>query len=1264
MSLSVQCIKQSAQNKAEECYNMLVDESGFAIKEKLFANNPGIDFYPNFLKLQIESNSGVTIKDNNSLLLYYSQSLPKHPKVFVTNVFDIIENKYDITKLYKESRTDDDYFQDTLTELRNEGFIDLREEDLEFVVKVIMLKYDTETYQDVLQEEVTQYLQQQLQKQSKLSEHYSEEKQSLEAFYDLSYNTTDFSQYYDELEENVPEFMFSNVTILFKSKYYESGVKGRFIKLDQIYNQIELNSRIPFVAISLQGDHGNPMVKVFNKLLDDVPQREIKSWILNEKKKRGLASYKKIKGLMLKYKVPKSEIALGYLTVNIYNNGLIYARVSTESEDDISSASLDSIVKVIRESVDSIVTIVNSIAGVFTKSRHLDRTADCDMYYESLSASLVTKANISKAHLIDILTNTYVSDNMFEIKDTLSEDILSMYYKKYGKRESEENDTDRRGLIVNVKDNQYKQDSSVITVYGAFSLNQMIAIVKQIILLTESFEQESKTKSKQKLKEKSHIKNLRKQGVEILSTKCQKPRQPKIGDTSLQPLPKSYALEYKTVRYVCPTKDYPYPGFTNENIVCCFKKDQRRRPTYIRNTKSSDLEIIVQPSNFKIKVKDSNGKTFDTFAIKIVSDYIDGFDETNSMSRYYFITDDNVLTTITNNELIETLEEEGSNIWLDSMPLAKILTEPPKNKCNFPPDMSKRTSTDINAVCKHHKKNKIFGYNSNSYPCCFDKERDVHVNKRRKEVDITKQHILMTDKILDFQRIGVLPVGLDTLFNGLINNKGGKLYRMGVLQNKSAFLNAILLAIGNKISINKRINNANEMKNLLTNYLKEHPDEFEKLNTGNISFKYESSSNYMRNILDNVTEIYWNDIVDLVQRITKHNILVLDIPYKTSESTKVPDYENIRLICNSSVSMKKDQPFIILIKRLKTFEVVISMSETKSDSSPKIKYTFMMNRNGDLKSGIVNFLLSYYEASCIKEDVYPENFPYKELMNTIDVVEVLRNTEHDIIAQVINKYNKVEYLMTKKGILIPVRDTGIAELGKVVTTKQLRKGGKLLNMKQYIEGIKHLNRELKKIDKKIEVIGVAVDNDQSTILTRALLTNYGKFVPVANEPFEPVNNIKLLDFKYYEDINDAILYNDSNGNRERTFNQIMKSFKTEIFEKKKQLGAKIVNNPDVKERIIQINRDVASTKTTKIAQLVNIFKDLLGGESSSVKSDFILHQIANDVLNDNVENLLLDNLVTSDVFNPKEVTQRDTESVLMSVDEIKKWVKKYEQQFS
>ena len=69
---------------------------------------------------------------------------------------------------------------------------------------------------------------------------------------------------------------------------------------------------------------------------------------------------------------------------------------------------------------------------------------------------------------------------------------------------------------------------------------------------------------------------------------------------------------------------------------------------------------------------------------------------------------------------------------------------------------------------------------------------------------------------------------------------------------------------------------------------------------------------------------------------------------------------------------------------------------------------------------------------------------------------------------------------------------------------------------------------------------------------------------------------------------------------------------------------------------------------------------ILSGYTMTNHVEFLLKHIANEMILDNVENSLLNGIVVSQ-NNGNEVIKRETESVLLNMDDIYKWIKTYQQ---
>lgn len=174
-----------------------------------------------------------------------------------------------------------------------------------------------------------------------------------------------------------------------------------------------------------------------------------------------------------------------------------------------------------------------------------------------------------------------------------------------------------------------------------------------------------------------------------------------------------------------------------------------------------------------------------------------------------------------------------------------------------------------------------------------------------------------------------------------------------------------------------------------------------------------------------------------------------------------------------------------------------------------------------------------------------------------------------------------------------------------------------------------------------------------------VLTNFGQIIPVKKGKY---NDLKypLIDINFYPDADKYI----SNGveliNREEKWSNSRKEDYENIFIIKKELGKKISNDENMKNEITTIIKNEKITKFRKIELLNNIFKNILSLSTFIKFTEVELSDIANEVINDNVENLLINNVVMEYSYNKNEIKSRDTESIWLNINDITNWFKKYE----
>lgn len=1204
--------------------NILLDDSIKKIKEKLFIYNP--EFIPALLKIEVKDK---IVKDSNELLLEYFDEYNQESIIYIY----ILQNE--LNKL-NESEIMELYLNRNEAEYKNDGFIDLTPDDMQFILKFTILQRNIYNEEDIRYEDIEDYILILQEKRNVLVEKYEE--------YDKDVSIQEFYKLAKDVDVGEYNIIYNDINLNIVGENFESGSKGIFIKLNEIYNILELNESIPFIVLGKRsGESKMPQIKIYNKLINTVNEKEIKSWILNEKKKLNEATYKIIKGLLI-----KSKFGNNYLTINILPNGLLDVNLKLSEIEQEKYNNLNDIIDDIKKNIDNVIRYINSFNGVFLQSKRISLTENSIITINSIDTSIETDVYINKTKFQQLITQKMISENILELKNIDSLEFLSAFYKKFKTRDHMD---DIKGITINIRDNPYREDSSVIKIFGANNYNQTLIIFWTILILNEMsillknngvFDDFI---SKRKIKEKTNKKRLKEQGINFDSRECQAIRQPILNTENKPPIIEdSYTITFKNQNYQCNSHAYPYPGFTKNNVVCCFKYTQAGNENYIKNVNPESLDILVEPSNFKITIENKkDGSLFETFVIKIVADYQPGFNELNSMPRYYYLTNSkNQLTQddlepIYNKELIKDIENED-NIWLDRVSLAQIIYPSATNKCSFKPDLNNRIS--LNQPCKAYKKEKheFFGYTAKSIPCCFDKPREEHVSRKKKESDITKQYIIQSpDKILHYQKIGFLPDDISKLFKLFYDSPDlDVFYRMGIVQNNSSFLNVILLAMNNIINKNL-INNHLEFKQYIIQYLQANPLIFNELNNGDISVKY-TLNKYINYINNDETFLNWNILIDLLEKMLKRNIIVIDV-----------SGDNSKLLCRKDHELNSkyfNRPFIIILKRKDTFELVVQLILNKTKKNDII-------REFDYNNKIIKFLTEYYKDTCIKENIYPINYPYIPINNFefyINNSEFQNNSTIGYIKyQIKNSFNKINFLMTSKGCLIPILENGIIDNSniQIVSFKNLITQKTLLSLKDYIIFFKIFN---KITFQKVNITGLV---ESETDKIGGIMTNYGVIIPYLKNEQDNMYEYPILDFKYYLDIDEKLQSQNVSPNNFIKYTESNNQLKIDMFNMKKVIGREIFKRPYVKDYFEKLIKNSELTKNEKIYRIIKVFKQIPKLELNIT----LLKAIANEIINDNKENLILNNIITSDTFNKNDVIIRDSESILLNIDDIRQWIK-------
>lgn len=921
-------------------FNVFIDSS----REMIISNI--LEYYPNWYRSQVQVYIHLTgperfiLMDSDSIPLSYYVNFKdlEHLKdiriLSVSNMFSVKGNDEE-SSLKKKFALSQSYYMDKdilLSSFHQLGFKSLQVSDLETIIKSLYNKQNKDS-----------------------ADSDSDSDNEVDNEVDISYKSNIKPVEYlfqDDVSLNVLVSKVYSFVEFQRVQKIQGPVKN-FIDLTKLYNSIILSLDVPFVA--LNGKYTEDKVPIFklHESTSDLPESLVKSWMINEHKKE--ASYKQIDGvtIMISFDLPE-EVEHKFpffLMLSINETGLLTCVFDLEARNvsgGVIAKSLKGYIKEIpyMEITSKINEIIErwNFFNIFKSQVQRNLDVFDDFKIKKMSIHYITNKRINKKEWDRFMRKKGVIKSL-ETLLTLNNtegDLVSLNYLNRPMGISP--------LIINITDNMYQYNSSVIKImkgenevqmYIVFLLIQGITY-KNVSLLKDDY-------TKQMLTFDTKAKRLKRLGIEIDSTNCQKNSMPIVSDTqqvveTLPGRPRAYDLYFNGHRYICDDPKVPYPGFTNKGIVCCYKEYQKNKENY-KNIMGFTDEL-VQPSNKQIVLKDSNGGTFTTFAIKKLGEN----------GGYYYIDSSDELVRVENEELIEELDKEDS--WLPETFLEDLLIIPQKGDCKNPPDFSK---PDVDK-CNEYETHPYFGYTLNSVPCCF-KTPPVSktMKKRLTKSRLGNKHLLRKTIILPPNREGMFVK--DSMLDVFFSMKGNYV-RRGFSQSNQNLL-YILLDVLYEENTRTDILNLVKLRDSLQVFTK--LDIYRELNNGLLAseYSYEYYLHYIQAI-DNDLDIRL--VLDLFSRYLRCNIIIVDI-------------KHAQIVCTPNVPKDSSNTYSIVLLRHteETKRVHYELLVLKTEYDSYIRF--------DMDHILIKTLLEYYKESCKREynppNGYQEMYTFKDILSRI-----------------------------------------------------------------------------------------------------------------------------------------------------------------------------------------------------------------------------------------------------------------------------------------
>jgi len=503
------------------------------------------------------------------------------------------------------------------------------------------------------------------------------------------------------------------------------------------------------------------------------------------------------------------------------------------------------------------------------------------------------------------------------VRKLLQNEVLSTYFL-----ELKRTDADLSVLYENVtfivSENVYEKDSSIVTCTRG-TPKQILNVLETLWL----FSQALGSKSNKKVKARTVKSKLKEAGFLFNSKKCQPPRQPEIVDSDAP----GETVTFGKWKFGCPNKSHPHPGFLKDNIPCCFKNNQIGNEAFIRNTDPGSLDTFVSVSNVRIDSRILVKKDDAGYLI---------YPENDKKDRLVPVNDVDI----------------ESVIWSNKVPLATVIYPPSKTNCAVPLNTQNGMVIFRNPedACK---KGLYFGFDIDGIPCCGTTPREIKAKAAARSK--VKYIGNTTNKLLNNGKIGKLPVEIGNLL-------GDSFYRMGVLQNKTAFQNALALPL-------PIVDQA----------------QFERLDNGCVQQKYDSLGAY----LDSGN---YKDLSHAFAENNQVNILILRIK------------DDVKLDHLAPANVSKARGTIVLLKKDDSFEPVVKLDQGNVINGPGVQH-----------------LLDFARDSLETVNIFPKDYPFKVRRTPSDLGPVVTGQ----IKNAFNKTDYVKVKTDSGSAIVPIVESGL-----------------------------------------------------------------------------------------------------------------------------------------------------------------------------------------------------------------------------------------------
>jgi hypothetical protein len=468
------------------------------------------------------------------------------------------------------------------------------------------------------------------------------------------------------------------------------------------------------------------------------------------------------------------------------------------------------------------------------------------------------------------------------------------------------------------------------------------------------------------------------------------------------------------------------------------------------------------------------------------------------------------------------------------------------------------------------------------------KEESAPIRKRKKTKTAEKLYVLQDTNKIPKGRIGFLPKSIDRFINNALGKnktikhhylektKEGYFFKYGTGQvgPNHYFMDSITNCVDLTLDEAKA-----KLIEAITNDT--NNQIFISLNDGDIKTSFETREKFIEYIRDSpyLTYDMIKDLVTIPGVFTEHGINLIIFNKRVTRIKRSLEresvVENFYLECNDPESRfnikdeKRDN--IVLIHDDIYYHPVVQVNIEKKNAQPVFTKMYKWKESSD---NIINHISDFYIKTCLS--AVSNNLDNSQAVEAKRLVNLLHDVDSSYTAkyQVVDVRNKCKYIITKSGLLLPVKPSGCPWNVKIIN-----------NMDKYIDGFKKTYDELNKLYTKskksiaVKPIGVYYESKRlDKYKINSIVTMTKSVVPI--QPITvSAKELKKLKLTYekkplVDKIDEAILDGYDIKNIDRRLNMVARNrFEEESYqlfrlELSNYLAQK--DNAQLREKIINV----------------------------------------------------------------------------------------------